>query len=99
MILRDRPKHVIIDQTLVLSITFSGIVQVGDVFGEVSPFSYGESYGGYRGAPSFVTKEVAERIDTRLHYANQLDEDVRDANILGRAHEVLRPNIRGEKAR
>jgi hypothetical protein len=99
MINRSRSRQVVVGQIHVNLIGFSGVLQVGDVFDEVSPFSYGEAYGGYRGAASFVTGAVLEPSNTRLHYANQFDEDVRDSNQWGDFQEVPRPNIRGEKAR
>lgn len=99
MIRRDRPKQVYVQNTLVLDVSVSAVLQVGDVFGPVDPFSYGEAYGAYRGAPSFVTEAELEPVNTRLHYANQVDEDYRDSNIVGEQLEVFSPNVRGVKAR
>jgi hypothetical protein len=99
MIRRDRKKQVIIGDVNILTVYFSAVVQVGDVYADCWPFSYGEAYGGYRGAPSFATEDVPPPQDTRLHFANQLDEDVRNSDIIGDNIEVFRPNIRGEAAR
>lgn len=96
---QDRSKQVIVNNISVDQVTFSAVLQIGDVNEDSYPFSYGEAYGGYRGAPSFVTSEGAEPIDDRLHYANQLDEDVTDWNIYGEKLEMNRPNIRGEEGR
>ena len=99
MIKRTRRRQVIAGDIEVLFVGNSGILQVGDVYDDVEPFSYGEAYAGYRGAASFATETILEPSNTRLHYQNQLDEDVRDHNIWGDLQEVMRPNIRGEKAR
>ncbi|PWK05039.1 hypothetical protein [Tumebacillus permanentifrigoris] len=99
MIRRNESRQLFIHSCKILSCSNSSVIQVGDVFGCVDPFSYEEAYGGYRGAPSFVTKETAEPINTRLHYANQTDEDTTDYNFLGEGQESIIPNIRGVKAR
>lgn len=99
MIKRDRSKQIMINNIKVGSLIFSAVLQVGDVYEDCHPFSVGDAYGGYRGAPSFETEEELKPINTRLHYANQLDEDVTDYNIFGEKFETFRPNIRGEKAR
>jgi hypothetical protein len=97
---RDRSKTIHVNNIKLENITFSAVVQIGDVYEDCVPFSIGDAYGGYRGAPSFVSNAVQEKpIDTRLHYANQLDEDVTDYNIFGEKMEMFRPNIRGEEAR
>lgn len=85
---------------LVIAIGPSGVVQIGDVWEGVDPFSYGEAYSGYRGAPGFVIVErFKEPINTQLHYANQVDEDIRDQDVLGENLEVFLPNTRGVEAR
>jgi hypothetical protein len=100
MFRRDRSKQVNVNNILVIQITFSAVMQVGDVHDDCHPFSMGDAYGGYRGAPSFVSNAVLEEpINTRLNYANQLDEDVTDYNIFGEKFEMFRPNIRGEEGR
>lgn len=100
MFRRDRSKTIHVNNIKIESIIFSAVVQIGDVHEDCVPFSIGDAYGGYRGAPSFATDAVLEKpFDTRLHYANQLDEDVTDYNIFGEKFETFRPNIRGEEAR
>ena len=99
MIRRDRSKQVIVENVIIETIYFSAVVQVGDVYGTSHPFTYQEAYGGYRGAPSFVTAETPERVDTRLHFANQLDEDVLDYGIIGEDVITYLPNTSGVEAR
>lgn len=99
MIKKNRTRQTIVGLISVVDIGPSGIVQVGDVRDEVDLFSYGEVYAGYRGAASFAEEAILEPVNTRLHYQNQSDEDVSNDNIWGPFQEVLRPNIRGEKAR
>ncbi|MCX7570039.1 hypothetical protein OS242_08680 [Tumebacillus sp. DT12] len=99
MIKRDRQRQVIVGHMTVLNISFSSVLQVGDA-PVIEPFDYAEAYSGYRGAASFVTEETQKPVNTRLHYANQVDEDVRDSNTLGEEYlEAFEPNIRGVKAR
>jgi len=95
MFKRDRPKQIHVHTMHVLSITSSGVVQLGDVFGRVEPFEYGEAYAGYRGAASFLTTDQPAPVNTRLHFANQLDEDVLDLDILDEAIVVFTPNTYG----
>ena len=99
MIKRDRSKQVLVQSAHFQSFLFSGVLQVGDVFGDCYPFSYSEAYGGYRGAPSFATQEVATPQSTRLHFANQVDEDMNDITVTGEQVQTFIPNIRGGKAR
>jgi hypothetical protein len=100
MFKRNRAKQTVIQDMRVLSVVLSGVVQIGDVYQGVDPFSYTEAYSGYRGAPSFATlKRIEEPVNTRLHYANQLDEDVRDYNLFGKKLEVFLPNTRGVEPR
>ncbi|MBL0386736.1 hypothetical protein JJB07_08730 [Tumebacillus sp. ITR2] len=96
---RNKSRQLVIANAKVLFVANSAVLQIGDVYGCVDPFSYGEAYGGYRGAPSFITKETAEPINTNLHFANQTDEDTTDSNFIGEGQETIIPNIRGVKAR
>jgi hypothetical protein len=96
---RNKSRQLFVHQVKVLTVSNSSVIQVGDVFGCVDPFTYSEAYGGYRGAPSFATKETAEPINSKLHIANQVDEDTTDYNFLGEGQEANIPNIRGVKAR
>jgi hypothetical protein len=98
MFKRDRVRQSVVKYMHISDISTTGILQIGDVYDSVNPFSYAEAYAGYRGAPSFNTHEVLPRMDTRLHYANQVDEDVRDYNIYGEQPETFRPNVRGVEA-
>lgn len=99
MIRRDRAKQVMIEHVVIETVFFSAVVEIGDVYGICDPFSYTEAYGGYRGAPSFITAEVTEPVDTRLHFANQLDEDVLDYDIRGEDVYTFRPNTKWVQAR
>ncbi|ARU61625.1 hypothetical protein CBW65_11830 [Tumebacillus avium] len=96
MFKRTRAKQTIVQEMIVLAVGNSGVVQIGDVWQGVDPFDYSEAYSGYRGAPSFASKgRFEEPIDTRVHFANQVDEEVRDANMWGGTLEAFRPNTRG----
>jgi hypothetical protein len=97
MITRNRRKQVIIPNVKIRTIFFSGIVQVGDVYGDCHPTVYSEVYTTVRGAPSFITAERLESQNTRLHFVNQIDEDVLDYNIFGERILTFRPNIRGDQ--
>lgn len=99
MIARDRKKQVYVQNVQVLTVFFSSVLQVGDVSGDCYPFTYAEAYAGYRGEPSFKTEEVAKPTKTRLHFANQIDEDPYNTNIIGEKILTYPPNIRGEAAR
>ncbi|MFD2171796.1 hypothetical protein [Tumebacillus lipolyticus] len=100
MLKRNRAKQTIVQNMLVIAIGPSGVVQIGDVWEGVDPFSYGEAYSGYRGAPGFaIVGKFEEPINTQLHYANQVDEDVRDQDVVGKDVEVFLPNTRGVEAR
>ncbi|KEO82891.1 hypothetical protein [Tumebacillus flagellatus] len=96
---RNKSRQTVVGGVKVIFLANSAVLQVGDVYGCVDPFSYSEAYGGYRGAPSFITKETAEPVNTRLHFANQADEDTTDFNFFGEGQEAIIPNVRGEKAR
>lgn len=99
MFRRNKSRQIVIRECKIIFLANSSVVQVGDVYGCVDPFTYEEAYGGYRGAPSFATLETAEPISTKLHFANQLDEDTTDFNFFGEGQETILPNIRGVKAR
>ncbi|ASS76389.1 hypothetical protein CIG75_16460 [Tumebacillus algifaecis] len=100
MFQRSRPKQTIVHEMFVLAVGFSGVVHIGDVWQGVSPFDYSEAYAGYRGAASYATEGTfKEIVNNRLHYADQIDEDVRDDNILGEKLEVFLPNTRGVSSR
>ncbi|TCP55669.1 hypothetical protein EV586_103323 [Tumebacillus sp. BK434] len=100
MFTRTRAKQTIVQEMLVLAVANSGVVQIGDVWQGIDPFSYGEAYAGYRGAPGFLEQgRFEEPIDTRLHFADQVDEEVRDSNMWGGIQETFRPNTRGVSPR
>ncbi|MCX7570036.1 hypothetical protein OS242_08665 [Tumebacillus sp. DT12] len=99
MIARDRKKQVYVQNVQALTVFFSSVLQVGDVYGDCHPFTYAEAYSGYRGEPSFKTEEVAPPNKTRLNFDNQLDEDPINFNIIGEKVVTYTPNIRGEAAR
>jgi len=93
MIKRNRSKQVIVRHVKVLSVYYSGVVQVGDVLGPVYGFAYGEATAGPRGAGSFGTEEIQSAVNSRLHFANQTDENVHDTNIYGEGVVMFRPRI------
>lgn len=81
-IYRNRRKVTHIQAVKVNLILTSGVLQVGDVR-LVSPFSRSYSSGGPRGAASFTTQARHIHTATRLHFADQKDDQTRDFNIIG----------------
>jgi len=99
MFKRRRVKQVLVREMHILNVSFSAVIQIGDVEGRVDPADYAETYGGYRGASSFITEEIQPAVNLRLHYANQTDEDLSDLNLYGEGVETFRPNTSGGGAR
>lgn len=86
---RNRKKEVFVDHIVVVSLSAAATLQVGDVQ-QAIPSAKSRSFGGQRGAPSFVAGQFAAYQETILHFVNHRDQDRGDQQILfGKLQEAV----------